>query len=56
MMPQTPDPHIAPRCICGGRIVPETNRGVEHLICTECSACNVCDAQPSGEVSCALQV
>ena len=31
-------------CPCGGRIVPETRRGVEHLICTSCQACSVCDA------------
>lgn len=31
-------------CQCGGHIVPETNRGVEHLICTQCSHCAECDA------------
>ena len=42
-----PDHSCAPfvsRCRCGGRIVPETRRGVEHLICTSCSVCDQCDA------------
>jgi hypothetical protein len=35
-------------CPCGGRVVPETNRGVEHLICTSCHDCSVCGPTPRG--------
>jgi 8-oxo-dGTP diphosphatase len=36
-------------CGCGGRIVPETNRGVEHHICTACSACPQCELGADGD-------
>ena len=29
---------------CGGRVIPETRRGVTHLICQSCNKCDECDA------------